>query len=103
MAHFYKPVTLSPNERYTVTIVMGAASEAGFRTEPVTEVREVVEILEKVTVEQPESKRLAILADIQTLDDLVAQIDLQLKSGKLTEEDLPVMEQVIRELLKKYE
>jgi hypothetical protein len=103
VAHYYSPVKLGPNERYTVTIVMGAANEAGFKTQPVTDVREVVEILEKVTVEQPGSERLAILADIQTLDDLIAQIDLQLDSGSLAEEDVPVMEQVIQELLKKYE
>ena len=103
MAHYYDPRPLSPGESFKVTLVLGAANPEGCTSRTVSQVSDVKEILEKATTDRVENRRLALQTDIQTIDDLIEQIDLQLSSDEINQGDVPLIEQVIAELKKKYQ
>ena len=99
---YYDPREVAALSDFTVTLVMGASNPTGFSADAVGSTSKITQILEKATTDRAEDPVLSLRADVQTLDDLIQQINLQLAGGKIQEAELPVVEQVIRELRKKY-
>ena len=99
--HYYDPVTVPSGSARTVTVLMGNISPEGFVP---AQKDDIGAILEKATAGGEDiDPALALAADIETVDELIEEIDEILASGDVAEDDLELINAVIQELKKKYQ
>jgi hypothetical protein len=102
-AQYYPQRKIAPGETYSVTLVMGLYNKEGFRPDAAAQDTQVARIAEKAAAAATAADpQLAIKSDLETLNNLIAEIDRQLATGRVSQADLALMEKLVADLLAKY-
>jgi len=99
----YAPKDVKNGSVLKIVLLMGNANPLGFVTNKIATPKDIGDLLEKATA--PRGTRdggITIFSDLQTIKDLVQEINDKLGSGDVSERELFVIEKIMEELKKKY-
>jgi hypothetical protein len=113
VSQYYEPLAIATQKTREIVLVMGNFNKDGFSAIQDTRYDEIKDILEKATTSSTstttspttDSKNdslLTLKGDLKTIDNLLLEINKKIDLEQITENDIIIIERIIREIKNKY-